>query len=168
MRYFVTLPPGDEIAVDIERLPGGGLQARVDGQPIEIDPVELDGVMNVRVGSRVLDVWLEGDGDKLAFVAAGHRRAATVQSERARLGDSVLRASDHGGGRVEAPMPGKVVKLLVAEGDRVEAGAPVVVVEAMKMENELCCEKPGVVSKVQVAPGDTVEAGATLVELSEG
>jgi biotin carboxyl carrier protein len=167
MRYYVTVPPGEETAVAIERLPGGKLQARVDGEPVAIDSVELDGVLNVRVGNRVLDIWLEGDGDEVGFVAAGHRRPATVQSERARLGAAAIRHVDHGGGRLEAPMPGKVVKLLVAEGDSVSAGAAIVVVEAMKMENELCCDKAGVVKKILVAAGDNVDAGATLVELSD-
>ena len=60
-------------------------------------------------------------------------------------------------------MPGKVVKVLVAEGDEVAAGVPVVVVEAMKMENELASTRAGVVQKVHVKPGDAVEGGARLV-----
>jgi biotin carboxyl carrier protein len=62
-------------------------------------------------------------------------------------------------------MPGRVVKVLVAEGDQVDAGAPVIVVEAMKMENELCTEQPGVVSRIGAAVGENVESGAVLVEL---
>ena len=58
-----------------------------------------------------------------------------------------------------------MVKLLVDEGNTVEKGAPIVVVEAMKMENELCAEQPGVVRRIKAQPGATVEAGATLVEL---
>jgi biotin carboxyl carrier protein len=62
-------------------------------------------------------------------------------------------------------MPGKVVKVLVAEGDSVDAGKPLVVVEAMKMENELVAEAPGVVKKVYVQPGDAVEGGAKLISI---
>ena len=71
-----------------------------------------------------------------------------------------------GDGVITSPMPGKVVKLLVAEGDEVEAGAPIVVVEAMKMENELSAPKAGTVQKLHVAQGDTVEGGARLVTVA--
>ena len=70
-----------------------------------------------------------------------------------------------GEGTVASPMPGRVLKVLVAEGDEVEAGAAVVVVEAMKMENELCTQRAGAVKKVHVAPGQAVESGAKLVEI---
>ena len=60
-------------------------------------------------------------------------------------------------------MPGRIVKILVTEGDSVAAGAPLVVVEAMKMENELSAPRAGVVQKLHVQPGETVESGALLV-----
>ncbi|MBI1723186.1 MAG: biotin/lipoyl-binding protein [Gemmatimonadetes bacterium] len=68
-------------------------------------------------------------------------------------------------GALLAPMPGLVVRVLVAEGDRVAAGAALVVVEAMKMENELKALAPGMVRRVRVEPGTGVEKGAVLVEL---
>jgi biotin carboxyl carrier protein len=66
---------------------------------------------------------------------------------------------------VTSPMPGRVLKVLVKEGDSVAAGAPLVVVEAMKMENELGADRDGTVKRVFVAPGATVESGARLVEV---
>ena len=68
-------------------------------------------------------------------------------------------------GTVLSPMPGRVLKVLVAEGDVVEPGAALVVVEAMKMENELVSQRAGTVRKVHVAPGQNVESGARLVEV---
>jgi biotin carboxyl carrier protein len=65
--------------------------------------------------------------------------------------------------RVKAPMPGRVVRVLVAVGDRVTARQPVVVVEAMKMENELRAPNSGVVREVLVVPGAAVESGAVLI-----
>ncbi|MBM4375874.1 MAG: acetyl-CoA carboxylase biotin carboxyl carrier protein subunit [Deltaproteobacteria bacterium] len=62
-------------------------------------------------------------------------------------------------------MPGRVVKVLVAEGETVEPGRPLVVVEAMKMENELCAEAAGVVRTVRASAGQTVDSGAVLLEL---
>jgi pyruvate carboxylase subunit B len=61
-------------------------------------------------------------------------------------------------------MPGLVVRVSVEEGDRVEAGQSVVIVEAMKMENDLKAESGGVVAKVRVAAGEAVDKGAVLVE----
>ena len=60
-------------------------------------------------------------------------------------------------------MPGKVVRVLVAEGDAVQKGDGVIVVEAMKMQNEMKSPKDGVVSKIKIAEGDTVSAGDILV-----
>jgi len=71
--------------------------------------------------------------------------------------------ADAGDGRVVAPMPGRVVKVLVAPGARVEARQGLVVVEAMKMENELRAPKAGVVREVRVVEGASVEAQAVLV-----
>ncbi|HEX9393001.1 MAG TPA: biotin/lipoyl-containing protein, partial [Gemmatimonadales bacterium] len=69
------------------------------------------------------------------------------------------------GGVVKAPMPGLVVRVEVQEGQRVEAGAGLVVVEAMKMENELRATRAGVVSRVHVKAGQTVDRGVPLVTL---
>jgi biotin carboxyl carrier protein len=73
-----------------------------------------------------------------------------------------------GGGtrRVDAYMPGRVVQVLVSEGARVEAGAGVLVLEAMKMENEIAAEHAGVVTRILVAPGQAVEGGDPLFELA--
>ena len=65
-----------------------------------------------------------------------------------------------------APMPGLLVRLLVQVGDTVQAGQPVAVMEAMKMENELRAAAPGTVTALPVAPGAAVDKGATLVALS--
>ena len=70
-----------------------------------------------------------------------------------------------GAATVVAPIPGKVVAVKVAEGDAVETGQPLVVLEAMKMENELVAERPGSVRAVHVEAGQTVDAGAALVEI---
>ena len=76
------------------------------------------------------------------------------------------RAASGGGTMVRAPMPGLVVRVAVAAGQRVDAGTGVVVVEAMKMENELRAPRAGVVETVHVAVGQAVEKGAPLVTLA--
>ena len=90
-------------------------------------------------------------------------RAEVLDEAHARLAQV---ASARGGGHVrrelKAPMPGLVVKVLAQTGDSVEAGQPLVVLQAMKMENELSLPRGGTVSSVGVAAGQTVEAGQVL------
>ncbi|MCA9689065.1 MAG: acetyl-CoA carboxylase biotin carboxyl carrier protein subunit, partial [Myxococcales bacterium] len=69
-----------------------------------------------------------------------------------------------GASKITAPMPGRVVKILVAAGEAVEQGAPVIIVEAMKMENEMYAPGAGVVRTIAVAEGDTVDGGQLLCE----
>jgi biotin carboxyl carrier protein len=67
---------------------------------------------------------------------------------------------------IVAPMPGKILKVLVRDGDLVDAGQPLVVIEAMKMETTLAAESAAVIKRVRVAVGETVDHGSVLIELS--
>jgi len=164
MRYFVTLPSREERAVDIVHLPTGGTRIVVDGESVDADAEQADGAWNVRVGNRVLDLWLDGEPPNVRFVASGARLEARVESERSRMhgGSNAVARS---GGEVCAPMPGRVVKVLVSVGDAVAAGTPVIVVEAMKMENELCADGDGTVHEICAEPGQNVDGGAVLLRL---
>jgi biotin carboxyl carrier protein len=100
-------------------------------------------------------------GELLAYLG-GRNVAVAVNGRRTgRAADSGGAA--HGEQKILAPMPGRVVRVLVAPGDEVERRQPVVVVEAMKMENELRSPKAGRVKDVAVTPGTSVEAGRVLV-----
>ena len=174
MRYFVTLDAALH-AIDVMELPGGGYEIRLldspdapagSGQKLSAEVVGKTGSLTIRVGDRVIDLVVDGEPPEQTIFGSGRRATVRVESERQRALASVRSASGGTGqGTVVSPMPGKVVKVLVSEGDAVEAGAPLVVVEAMKMENELAAPKSGVVAKVLVAPGDTVEGGAPLIEV---
>ena len=102
---------------------------------------------------------------RLAF--DGARVDVLVMDERTRVARAAGRsgAAAAGSGTLKAPRPGLVVRVLVAEGDEVTAGQGLVVVEAMKMENELKAGRSGRVAKVHVARGARVEKGSTLLEL---
>jgi len=89
---------------------------------------------------------------------------AVINGSRARLAGSVSGA-ESGAARLTAPMPGKVVRVLVAPGDTVEARQPLVVVEAMKMENEMTAPRAGTVTGVEVSEGMSVEAGRLLATI---
>ena len=94
---------------------------------------------------------------------AGDLPVTLPHMRRGRHRDSVRAGlSGEGPARIVAPMPGKVVRILAAVGQQVEAGQGVIVVEAMKMENELRAPRDGVVKEVPVPEGHSVEAGALL------
>ncbi len=80
--------------------------------------------------------------------------------------DSHRRARGLAAPEIVAPMPGKVLRVLVKDGDIVEAGQPLITIEAMKMETTLAAESAAVVKRVRVAAGQTVDHGAVLIELS--
>jgi biotin carboxyl carrier protein len=167
MRYFVTFPSGDEIPVEVDHLPTGELSVVVRGRRLAADAVALAPTTSMRIDNRVVDLWMEGAPPGVGVVARGHRFYAKAESERMRALAAALgqKAGAAGEGSVTSPMPGRVLKVLVAEGDAAPAGTPLVVVEAMKMENELSAAKSGTVRKVHVTPGQNVESGALLVEI---
>jgi len=114
--------------------------------------------VSVRAGSKdTFDVSIHGHSYEVSI----------VDPKRLRSGQNSDR-HHHGVAEIVAPMPGKVVRVLVAPGDGVEAGDTLVVVEAMKMENELVAPIDGVVVQVGPAPPITLEKGALIVKLAPG
>jgi biotin carboxyl carrier protein len=99
-------------------------------------------------------------------VVVGHTRfAAAVRDPRSFRSRQRAGASEQGLKKITAPMPGKVVRILAAVGTQVEAGQSVIVIEAMKMQNELKAPKSGAVKKINVVEGAAVEAGQSLAEI---
>jgi pyruvate carboxylase subunit B len=107
-------------------------------------------------------------GRRWALGAAGERVEIDVQDDRSKQIEALTGQSKRAttGGIVKAPMPGLVVRVEVSAGQEVEAGAGLVVVEAMKMENELRAPQRAVVQQIHVRAGDRVEKGAPLITLS--
>jgi biotin carboxyl carrier protein len=165
MRYFVSLPSRAETAIDVLHLPTGELRVEIDGQPIDVDAAATERGWSVRVGTQVLELWLDGEPPALRVVTSGRPLQARVESEQSRRSTPSV-ALGAGGGRMRAPMPGRVVKVLLAEGAEVEPGTAVVVVEAMKMENEIRAEIGGVVEEICVSPGQTVDSGTMLARIA--
>jgi len=163
MRYFVALG-AREIAVDVTSLPSGGYGVHIDGEELAVDAVTAGDCLSVRVDGRVIDLLLDGAPPDVKFVASGVRGHAVIETERTRAGRSLHRsAAAKGPEFVTAPMPGRIVRVMVAPGDEVETGAPLIVIEAMKMENELHALRAARVGEVLVRPGETVEGGAKLI-----
>lgn len=158
---------GENHQLSFER-EGPRVSAEVDGRVYELEAREPEaGVHLLLHEGRVYECRVSGAGAS----AAGEAEVSVGQrSYRVRLADPKrLRganvAAGHGGGRAQvlAPMPGKVVRVLVEQGQAVEAGEGLVVVEAMKMQNELKSPKAGTVSELHAREGATVNAGEVLV-----
>jgi biotin carboxyl carrier protein len=113
-------------------------------------------------GTRVSLAPGAAPGEMLAYLR-GRSVPVVVNGRRTGRGAADAGAGAHGEQKVIAPMPGRVVRVLVAAGDSVAARQPVIVVEAMKMENELRSPKTGRVKDVAVAAGAPVEAGRVLL-----
>jgi len=141
----------------------------VDGRPVEADILAIDGtpVRGLRLDGASHRVVAHHPGrGRWSLHVTGHQIEAEVLDERTRAIRALTGASAAASGPkpIIAPMPGLVVKVEVSEGDEVHPGQGVVIVEAMKMENELKAEAAGVVGAVHVRPGDTVEKGQVLVD----
>ena len=145
----------------------------VDGEPLTAHLEEVDGTpiylltaggtlhrLAVRRGEMRGQYTIWSDDHRFEVDALDERRRAI--RDMAGAG-----AVSSGPAPLFAPMPGLVVRLNVQVGDQVQAGQPLVVMEAMKMENELRSMSGGIVSAVRVQPGDVVEKGAILVELGD-
>ncbi len=138
----------------------GVMECVVDGRAIPVDVRVLEpGVMSLIVEGRQYRCILDGD----CVVIDGHRYGFEVEDPRSLQGRRGRGTGAAGPRPVKAPMPGRVVRLLVEVGDEVAEGQGVVVIEAMKMQNELKASKAGRVGKVGVAVGDTVGAGDVLI-----
>lgn len=167
MKYVVQLND-ERHAVKVE-----GGEATVDDEAVhvEMDAAEGAPVYVVRIGNEVHRVVAEthaGRGRYTLWID-GYRFDAEALDERTRaIRDlSAATAGPSGPAPVIAPMPGLIVRVNVKVGDRVEAGQGIVVMEAMKMENELRAVSAGMVTRVAAEPGTAVEKGAVLVEIGK-
>lgn len=136
--------------------------------PANVQPIDGTPVVVVSIGSRRYRVVPRRSGQpgQYAFELGGFSFSVEAVDERTRAIRQLATpaARDRGAPSVRAPMPGLVVRVLVKAGDAVESGQGLVVIEAMKMENELRAPTAGVVASIAVTAGSPVEKGAVLVE----
>ena len=166
MKYIVDVH-GERITVELE----GGL-AMVNGARLEVGLTRVEGtpIRLVRIGEQVHRVVARRGESRGAWVldVGGVRLETDALDERMRAIRDLTAATAGAAGPAPlvAPMPGLVVRVAVAVGDEVAPGQGLVVVEAMKMENELRAAAAGRVTAVHAVPGTAVEKGAVLVELA--
>ena len=168
MRYFAKLRGKKEaIPVEIEPLEGNRYAVTIEGKRHEVDALDLDhGAVSMIVDDASYSVELDERGDYVAVQVKDHVSVIDVADERRfKLRAGVAQFSVEGKQTVTAPMPGKVVKVLVKVHEEVKEGQGLIVVEAMKMENELKSPKAGKVTKIFATEGSTVEINAKLVSV---
>lgn len=166
MRYFAKIQGSEEqLPVDIEPAGEGKYKVTLRDQTHLVDALQLDnGLMSLLIEGNSYGAEFEDQGDDVAVLLRGRVIRVDVADERRlRLRAMSTEFAVTGKQVICAPMPGKVVKVLVKPGQDVEAGQGLVVVEAMKMENELKAPKAGKVVELLAKEGSTVENNAKLV-----
>ena len=167
MRYVVTLA-GRTFDVVID-----GDSITVDGSPVSAELADLPGspLRHLLAEDRGFLLAARRDGSgRWSLQLDGHSFEVEIADERthALRATAAAAAPPARPKPVRAPMPGLIVRVEVEPGQSIEAGQGVVIMEAMKMENELRADAPGVVSRVLVQAGQAVEKGAVLVEFEAG
>lgn len=158
---------GSSHEVEVERR-GDEYSVEIDGQHHDLELVRLDGSLaSLRFPSsgRNIQISYQRGANGNWRVAAGQREFDFDVLTPSEAVEAVSAAREAGPSRLTAPIPGKVVAVKVEPGDEVEPGQSLIVLEAMKMENELAAEQSGRVAVVHTAAGDTVEGGELLIEL---
>jgi biotin carboxyl carrier protein len=164
--YQVTL--GERIVRVQLRRDGDRVLVRVDdGEEREVQLETVHGPLRSLVlGDRSVELMaarIDGDGVRLA-VDGLEFHAEVIDEVRARLASVAgARAVSHTRRELRAPMPGLLVKVLCQVGDEIQAGQPLVVLQAMKMENELALPRGGTIASIGVEPGQSIEQGQVLV-----
>lgn len=158
---YVAIVDGKEHHVDL-----GKESITLDGTPVEVDLQSIDGGFHysLLVGAASHEVFAERCQDVCSITVDGQRFLVNVEDERARkAGKRRAVAEDVGEAEVTSPMPGVVVAVLVEEGQSVRAGEGLLILEAMKMENEIRATRSGTIELVQVTPGQRVSQADLLV-----
>jgi len=155
---------GQARAVELDRV-DDRWRARLDGRAVEMDPVEVTpGTYSILLERRSYEVRVQAlqEPGVVSVLAGTEEFTAEVLDPRAWRGrrHGVLEAA--GKQQVLSPMPGKVVRVLVKTGEAVEAGQGLLVIEAMKMQNEIRSPKRGIIERLLATEGQAVNAGEVL------
>ena len=151
---------GRTVRVEV-RGSSGRYTLRLDGKPLEVGVSDAGpGYRSLLIGttSHELGIEREGDAYRVSFPGA----SVVVTLAEAARGSATVAPREHGPARLTAPMPGRIVRVLSSAGADVVAGQGLMVIEAMKMENELRAPRSGRLTELLVREGQAVEAGALL------
>jgi biotin carboxyl carrier protein len=162
MRYVVSIAE-ETFELDVDQRPEGGYLVRgPEGRECVVDSLAFaPAMLSLLIDGRVLTV-LPGEGE---IRLRGERYAVTAENWQARRESRATIEQGALARTITASMPGRIVRVLCEVGTSVRAHTPLIVIEAMKMQNELCAKSDATVRAVHVGEGETVERGALLIEL---
>ncbi|MFZ0481425.1 MAG: biotin/lipoyl-containing protein [Terriglobales bacterium] len=159
---YEVIVAGKQHRLELDRA-GTGWQCRLDGKEIHVDAVlPRRDVLSLIVEGHAFEIKREQTATDLHMWVGSSRYAVELRDPRSLRARQGLTQDEKGPRKIVAPMPGRVVRLLVEEQSEVETGQGILVVEAMKMQNEIKSPKKGTVKKIVPAVGATVNAGDVL------
>lgn len=148
--------------LELEKKAGAWI-CRLDGNPFEVDAIiPRRDVLSLLVEGRSYEIKREQIATDLNLWVGNTRFAVELSDPRSLRSRHRAAGNEKGPQKIVAPMPGRIVRLLVAENAEVEAGQGVIVVEAMKMQNEIKSPKRGIVKVISAKPGAAVNPGDVL------
>lgn len=157
---YITIINDQQFEIEI----GSDGQLTVNGEPREVDFLSLGPALySVITDHHSLEVVIDGESGKYDVLMLGHLYEAQVLDERALLMAQRRGGLGGGSGEIISPMPGLIVKVPVTVGQEVAQGETVVILESMKMQNELKSPVSGIIESVQCESGQTVDKGALLI-----
>ena len=164
MIYEVSEKRGESLRVELREVGEGVYEVTLEDRSIRVDAVKSGRtIYSVIEDGKQFEAMVDEKGEHgFDVLLAGRLYHLEAVDERSRLLASTAQSVASGKQVVAAEMPGKVVKIQVAVGDSVTRGQGVLIVEAMKMENDIPSPIDGVVSEISVGEGQTVETGAPL------
>jgi len=165
--YRLELAKASDVPIDLGSAPSDRVTdrwaCRLDGREILVDAVQISpAVLSLVVYGESFEVRNECAGDGQGLFIGGIRYEVSVQNPRSLRSRMRTGLVDAGSQRLTASMPGTVVRVLAREGDKISAGQGIIVVEAMKMQNEIRSPKEGVLKKMLAHDGEKVNAGDVL------
>ena len=160
--FYEVIVNGKSHRLELEKA-ASGWECRLDGQPVNIDAViTRRDVLSLLVDGYVYEIKREQTATDLHMWVGTTCLAVELRDPRSLRSRNLTAGDEKGPRRIFAPMPGRIVRLLVAENSDVEAGQGIVVVEAMKMQNEIKSPKKGIVKKISATAGAAVNPGDVL------
>lgn len=161
MIYDVTID-GRDHRLELERAEAGW-RCRLDGREIQMDAVlARRDVLSVLITGKAYEIKREHASTHMHLWVGSVRYLAELRDPRSLRSRKGAALDEKGPRKLLAPMPGKVVRVLIGEEQEVEAGQSILVVEAMKMQNEIKSPKKGTVKRIVAAEGANVNAGDVL------
>jgi 3-methylcrotonyl-CoA carboxylase alpha subunit len=156
---------GTDYAIQLEPRSDGTFTATIGDRTYAVESQRMQGgEYNLLIDGERIHAYAAQDGAEFRTVALVDRETRVFELTRVRE-QGQRRAGSQGGGSLEAQMPGQVRQVLVKEGDVVESGQPLLILEAMKMEIRVSAPHAGTVTRLLVSEGDTVERGQQLAEV---